>query len=74
MQRDRRSCVRGLVVASAVALGVASYAGAVYAATKLWECNFCHQQYQGDNLPSQLRFTKCPAKDMKQNHFWVQKH
>jgi len=35
-----------------------------------WECNWCHQQYQGDRPPP---FVKCPAKDMKQNHWWIQK-
>ena len=43
---------------------------AATAANKLWECNFCHQQYQGDSPP---RFAKCPAKDMKQNHWWIRK-
>ena len=74
MRMSRRSCVRSFFIVSAVALSVVSYAGAVFAASKLWECNFCHQQYQGDMLPSQLRFAKCSAKDMKQNHFWIQKH
>jgi hypothetical protein len=43
-------------------------------ASGLWECNFCHQQYQGESLPASLRFTKCPAKEMKQNHFWIKKN
>ena len=73
MRMSRRSCVRGFVIVSAVALSVVSYAGVVFAAPKLWECNFCHQQYQGDFLPGQLRTAKCPAKDMKQNHFWIPK-
>lgn len=73
MRIDRRSWFRGFIIVSAVALSVVSYAGAVFAATKLWECNFCHQQYQGDFVPGQLRTAKCPAKDMKQNHFWIQK-
>jgi len=59
--------VRFLTLAFLVA---ASLGGAAVAANKLWECNFCHQQYQGDSPP---RFAKCPAKEMKQNHWWIQK-
>lgn len=59
--------VRFLALAFLVA---ASLGGAAAAANKLWECNFCHQQYQGDSPP---RFAKCPAKEMKQNHWWIQK-
>jgi hypothetical protein len=40
------------------------------AAANLWECNYCHQQYQGSFSPS---FVKCPAKDMKQFHWWIRK-
>jgi hypothetical protein len=69
MQR-RRFC-RAVSIASLSVLLVGCFAGATLAAAKLWECNFCHQQYQGDNPP---RFVKCPAKDMKQNHWWIQKH
>ena len=54
-------------VAGALVLGGA---GLALGAAKLWECNHCHQQYQGDNPP---RFAKCPAKDNKQNHWWIQK-
>ena len=39
-------------------------------AASLWECNHCKQQYQGDRPPA---FAKCPAKDMKQNHWWIKK-
>lgn len=39
MSIDRRSCVRGLVIVLAVALSLASDAGAVSAATKLGDCN-----------------------------------
>ena len=39
-------------------------------ASGLWECNYCHQQYQGTTPPA---FAKCPAKDMKQNHWWLSK-
>ena len=55
-------------VAGAIVLGGS---GLALAAAKLWECNYCHQQYQGDNPP---RFAKCPEKDNKQNHFWIQKN
>ena len=60
----------GLSIACLSAAMIVGGAGLAFAATKLWECNFCHQQYQGDNPP---RFAKCPAKDNKQNHFWIQK-
>lgn len=36
----------------------------------IWECNYCHQQYIGENPP---RFIKCPAKDNKQTHWWIRK-
>lgn len=51
-------------------IAVAVLAGVALAASKLWECNWCHQQYQGERPPA---FAKCPAKDMKQNHWWIQK-
>ena len=60
-----------LFVACLAAATVLGGAGLALAAAKLWECNYCHQQYQGDSPP---RFTKCPAKDNKQNHWWIQKH
>lgn len=41
------------------------------ASSKIWECNYCHQQYVGDNPP---RFTKCPEKNNKQNHWWIRKN
>ena len=68
---QRRRFVRTVSIASLTVLAVGCCAGVTLAAVKLWECNFCHQQYQGDNPP---RFVKCPAKDMKQNHWWIQKH
>lgn len=64
----RRFLVRAVVIAPLAAVALA---GVALAANKLWECNYCHQQYQGDSPP---RFTKCPAKDMKQNHWWIQKN
>jgi hypothetical protein len=73
MVHDRRQLVRVFWVAALAAVGVAGYAGIALAAPSLWECNWCHQQYQGDSLPAALRFTKCPAKEMKQNHFWTKK-
>lgn len=69
MQRHR--FFRAVSIASLTVLAVVCCAGITLAAAKLWECNWCHQQYQGDNPP---RFVKCPAKDMKQNHWWIQKH
>ena len=65
--RSRRHALGRIV---AVAVTIASASGLALAATKLWECNYCHQQYQGDSPP---RFVKCPAKGMKQNHWWIQK-
>lgn len=42
----------------------------LFLSTKLWECNRCHQQYQGNNPP---RTVKCPATNNKQNHWWILK-
>lgn len=69
----RRQLVRVFAITLLTAASVGGYAGITLAAPSLWECNFCHQQYQGDSLPPSLRFAKCPAKDMKQNHFWSKK-
>jgi len=66
----RRHLGRGLVVALLTLASVACYAAGTLADNTLWECNFCHQQYQGDSPP---RFAKCPEKDMKQNHWWIKK-
>jgi hypothetical protein len=73
MAFGRRQLVRVCTIATLTAAGVAGYAGIALAAPSLWECNWCHQQYQGDSLPASLRFTQCPAKEMKQNHFWIKK-
>lgn len=73
MMLGRRSLVRTVLIAALTAACVAGYAGIALAAPSLWECNFCHQQYQGESLPAALRFTKCPAKELKQNHFWSKK-
>lgn len=43
----------------------------LFVSTKLWECNRCHQQYQGNSPPP---FVKCPATNFKQTHWWIQKH
>ena len=64
MRRHRRAAI---VVAFASTI---TMAGLAVAAMRLWECNYCHQQYQGERPPA---FAKCPAKDMKQNHWWIQK-
>jgi len=66
----RREPLRVLAIATIAIAGVAASATIVSAATHLWECNWCHQQYQGDHAPA---FAKCPAKDMKQNHWWIRK-
>lgn len=66
----RRTAFRVLAVATVALVGVAASATLVLAATALWECNYCHQQYQGDRPPP---FAKCPAKEMKQNHWWIKK-
>lgn len=66
----RRRFFRTLPIAWLAAVAVTCSAGLALAAAKLWECNHCHQQYQGDNPP---RFAKCPAKDNKQNHWWIEK-
>ncbi len=67
MRGRRRAAVRSIAV---IACFVAATTGLAVAATRLWECNYCHQQYQGDSPP---RFAKCPAKEMKQNHWWIEK-
>ena len=67
----RPSAVRIVRPLAFTVIAAASVTGVALAAGKLWECNWCHQQYQGDRPPA---FAKCPAKDMKQNHWWVQKH
>ncbi|MGI9177723.1 MAG: hypothetical protein ACR2IT_07695 [Pirellulales bacterium] len=72
--RERRRAIASL----AAALGcvvcfvlLAESASAVTGfSTSLWECNYCHQQYQGNQPPA---FAKCPAKEMKQNHWWIKK-
>ncbi|MFM7242879.1 MAG: hypothetical protein ACKO40_01715 [Planctomycetaceae bacterium] len=71
MPLRRRHAVRNLAIASAALMSVACYSGLVVAATHLWECNYCHQQYQGAQAPA---FAKCPAKNMKQNHWWIRKN
>ena len=68
---QRRRLLRALTIASLTGCCLACLTGLALAAAALWECNFCHQQYQGDNPP---RFVKCPAKDMKQTHWWIKKH
>jgi hypothetical protein len=65
-----RQILRSLVIASVSLTAVATFTGLVLAATHLWECNYCHQQYQGDQPPA---FAKCPAKVFKQNHWWIKK-
>ena len=68
---QRRHVLRFVSIASLAGCSLACLAGLALAAAALWECNYCHQQYQGDSPP---RFAKCPAKEMKQNHWWIQKH
>lgn len=71
MNQHRRHALRTFVISTASLVGVACYAGLGIAATHLWECNYCHQQYQGNQPPA---FAKCPAKEMKQNHWWIKKN
>lgn len=70
MVLGRRRLVRVLSITTLTAACVAVYAGIALAAPSLWECNWCHQQYQGTSPPA---FAKCPAKEMKQNHWWIKK-
>ena len=67
--RHHRAMLQFTVAAVMVTAAVAA-TGLAADALKLWECNWCHQQYQGDRPPP---FAKCPAKEMKQNHWWIQK-
>jgi len=54
-------------------LVVAVIAGFLFSGTAwadsdaIWICNDCKQQYQGIQPPAHA---KCPAKDMKQTHWW----
>lgn len=66
----RHQFVRSLIIASVAVASVACYAGLLTAAMSLYECNWCRQQYQGNSPPA---FAKCPAKEMKQNHWWIKK-
>ncbi len=68
--RPRRRAVLVAAVSVGVALGAVVFGGRALALAGLWECNWCHQQYQGSSPPS---FAKCPAKEMKQNHWWIKK-
>ena len=70
MHRRRREALRCVAIVACTVVVTVGLAGLAAAATRLWECNYCHQQYQGDSPP---RFAKCPAKDMKQNHWWIEK-
>ena len=67
---SRRQLLRVFSIALLSAVTVACFTGIALAAEHLWECNHCHQQYQGNSPPA---FAKCPAKDMKQNHWWIKK-
>jgi hypothetical protein len=68
---QRRQAFRILAITTVALAGAAASATLVLAAQHLWECNWCHQQYEGDNPPC---FTKCPAKDIKQNQGWIRKN
>ena len=69
-QLHRRHALRSLAITAVTLAATAACTGLVVAATSLWECNRCHQQYQGNQPPA---FAKCPAKEMKQNHWWIKK-
>lgn len=62
-------CVTYLVLLAESASAVTGFSSSLFS-TSLWECNYCHQQYQGNQPPA---FAKCPAKEMKQNHWWIKK-
>lgn len=67
---SRRHLLRISSIACLTAMTVACYAGIALAApTRLWECNNCHQQYQGNAPPPAIG--KCPAKGG--NHWWIPK-
>ena len=68
---QRRQAFRILAITTVALANAAASATLVLAAQHLWECNWCHQQYQGDSPP---RFAKGPAKDMKQTHWWIKKN
>jgi hypothetical protein len=68
---QRRDDLHILAITAVALAGAAASATIALAAAHLWECNWCHQQYQGDSPP---RFAKCPAKDMKQTHWWIKKN
>ena len=70
MVSGRRHLARIVAITALTAACVAGYSGLALAAPSLFECNWCHQQYQGTSPPA---FAKCPAKDMKQNHWWIKK-
>ena len=67
---QRRQAFRILAITTVALANAAASATLVLAAQHLWECNWCHQQYQGNQPPA---FAKCPAKEMKQNHWWIKK-
>jgi len=67
---ERRRAVRLVGLSLLVVLGLGVWAESASALAGLWECNWCHQQYQGTSPPA---FAKCPAKEMKQNHWWIKK-
>jgi len=69
MRQLRREFLRIIAVTTLSVACVAGSAGLAMAAG-LWECNYCHQQYQGASPPA---FAKCPSKEMKQNHWWIKK-
>lgn len=46
------------------------FCSTVIAAPRLWECNRCKQQYQGDRPPA---FVKCPATNNTKDHWWIPK-
>lgn len=57
------ACLAGVVVLGGAGLALA-------ARNSLYECDYCHQQYQGSSTPPR---GKCPAKDLKEGHSWTWK-
>ncbi len=68
--RERRRAAGLITLSICLAVSFGMGARQASALAGLWECNWCHQQYQGNSPPA---FAKCPAKEMKQNHWWIKK-
>lgn len=65
----RREWIKAVAIVG-LSLSTIALARTVLAANHLYECNHCHQQWQGASSPPP--FVKCPAKP-GQNHWWIKK-